>query len=215
VRAVTTPKGQPRVSVWARAAFGSVLVAAAAASTFVVLSPRGDVLDRPHALPSAALIQPKPLHETDEWTLPLPTPSPPPANAYAAVELHQMGSIQIPAIGLTQPVFDGVWLSVLDVGPGHWPGTAAFGGEGNVVIGGHRVTYGAPFRNLDRLRPGDTIALGSATETYTYRVTSSGVVDPGALWIADQHPGRTLTLFTCHPPGSYRYRYVVKAELVA
>ena len=70
-----------------------------------------------------------------------------------------MGSIQIPSLGLTQPVFDGVWLSVLDVGPGHWPGTAAFGGEGNVVIGGHRVTHGAPFRDLDRLRPDDVIML--------------------------------------------------------
>jgi LPXTG-site transpeptidase (sortase) family protein len=215
VRAVTTPIGRARVGVWARAGFGSLLIAASAASAFVALGPRGDALDRPRPLSNAALTHPAPLRGTDGWTLPLPTPSPPPADPYAPVELNQVGSIQIPALGLTQPVFDGIWLSVLDVGPGHWPGTAGFGGEGNVVIGGHRVTHGAPFRNLDRLGPGDPIVLSSSTETYTYRVTSSRVVDPDALWIADQHPGRTLTLFTCHPPGSYRYRYVVTAELVA
>jgi LPXTG-site transpeptidase (sortase) family protein len=204
-----------RIGVWARAAFGSLLIAASAAYAFVALGPRGDALDRPHPSATAAVADPAPLRADDAWTLALPTPSPPPADPYAAVELNQMGSIQIPALGLTQPVFDGIWLSVLDVGPGHWPGTAAFGGEGNVVIGGHRVTYGAPFRNLDRLGPGDSILLQGATATYTYRVISSGVVDPDALWIADQHPGHTLTLFTCHPPGSYRYRYVVTAELVS
>jgi len=30
----------------------------------------------------------------------------------------------------------------------------------------------------------------------------------------DQHPGRTVTLFACHPPGSAEFRYVVFGELV-
>ena len=32
--------------------------------------------------------------------------------------------------------------------------------------------------------------------------------------LVDQHPGRTLTLFACHPPGSAEFRYVVFGELV-
>jgi sortase (surface protein transpeptidase) len=34
------------------------------------------------------------------------------------------------------------------------------------------------------------------------------------VWIVDQHPGRTVTLFACHPPGSAEFRYVVFGELV-
>ena len=215
LHAVTPTMGGARIGVRARVAFGCLLIAASAASAFLALGPRDDALDRPHPLATAAIAHAALMRHNGTWTLPLPRPSPPPDDPYAAVELNQMGSIQIPALGLTQPVFDGIWLTVLDVGLGHWPGTAAFGGEGNVVIAGHRVTHGAPFRDLDRLGPGDSILLQSATATYTYRIISTGVVDSDALWIADQHPGHTLTLFACHPPGSARYRYVVTAELVA
>ena len=50
--------------------------------------------------------------------------------------------------------------------------------------------------------------------TFTYRVTRTQVVNWDAVWIVDQHPGRTVTLFACHPPGSAEFRYVVFGELV-
>ena len=39
-------------------------------------------------------------------------------------------------------------------------------------------------------------------------------MDPEAVQIADQTPQYTATLFACHPPGSARYRIVVKLQLV-
>ena len=41
--------------------------------------------------------------------------------------------------------------SSLRRGPGHYPGTPLPGARGTVAIAGHRTTYGAPFRRLDKL----------------------------------------------------------------
>jgi sortase A len=103
---------------------------------------------------------------------------------------------------------------VIDNGPAHWPGTAAFGGWGNVVLAGHRSTHTEPFRRAAELEAGDEIVLSDESGEYTYRVTGSQVVANTALWIVNQQPGRTLTIFTCHPIGSSAQRLVVHADLV-
>lgn len=53
-----------------------------------------------------------------------------------------MATISVPQLELDAAVYEGV-TSVLDTGPGHWPGTAASGGNGNLVITGHRSTSGS------------------------------------------------------------------------
>jgi len=120
----------------------------------------------------------------------------------------------IPTIGVEEVLLQGISLTVLDQGPGHWPGTAMPGGYGNTVVTGHRTTHGAPFRDLDQLEPGDEIHFEMADGTHVYEVTHSEVVTPDALWIVEQNPGHTATLFACHPPGSTSHRIVVFAELV-
>ena len=78
---------------------------------------------------------------------------------------------------------------MLDRGPGHWPGTAAPGGYGNVVVAGHRATFSQPFRHLDDLVPGDTVVLADDTGSYTYSVTGSKVVTPAEVDIVTQRAG--------------------------
>jgi sortase A len=46
-------------------------------------------------------------------------------------------------------------------------------------------------------------------------VTGTEIVPNTALWIVDQHPGRTLTIFTCHPIGSAAQRFIVHAQLMS
>lgn len=151
---------------------------------------------------------------TTTTTLALATPELAPADPRADVPVVEIGSISIPSIGLEHPVYEGVWLTVIDRGPGHWPGTPLPGGWGNAVFGGHRVTHSHPFFDLDRLAPGDEIAFDLADgSTHVYRVTEQFVVRPEDVWIVDQAPGRTLTLFSCHPKGSARQRIVIRAEL--
>jgi sortase A len=147
---------------------------------------------------------------TTAATLPVPAPAPDPN---AQEPEFKLGSIVIPKIGLVQELYEGVSLSSLDRGPGHWPGTALPGQPGNVVVAGHRVSHARPFRHLDQLVPGDQIIMTTNGVSYTYDVTGTQIVTPNDVWIVDQKPGHTATLFACHPPGSTRERIVVFAKL--
>ena len=115
---------------------------------------------------------------------------------------------------MTQNLYEGVELTVLNVGPGHWPGTAEPGGYGNTVIAGHRVTHSKPFRNVDQLVVGDDIFVSHNNKIFNYKVSGTEIVYPKDIWIVDQTPGFRLTLFACHPPGSASQRIVIYADLV-
>jgi sortase A len=142
-------------------------------------------------------------------------PERPPADPYADVPVVKVGTIEIPRIGLVHPVYEGIWLTVIDHGPGHWPGTAMPGQPGNTVFPGHRTTHSHPFRWLDRLAPGDEVIFRVDDAVHTYHVTSTEIVSPKALWVVDQTDEPTMTLIACHPPGSARERIVVKGELAS
>ena len=144
----------------------------------------------------------------------LPTPAAPPLDERAVEPVVVLGRIEIPRLGLDVPLNQGISLSTIDRGPSHWPGTALPGQIGNVVVAGHRVTNTRPFRYIDTLQPGDEIIFTVNGARSVYRVTGSEVVTPDAMRIVDQTPEPTATLFACHPPGSAKYRYVVKAALV-
>lgn len=151
---------------------------------------------------------------TTTTTVPaLPVPEPPPAPRAPEPRI-ELATLRIPKLELDTTLLKGVSLTVLDQGPGHWPGTALPGGWGNAVVSAHRTSHGGPFRHLDRLEVGDEVHFDVEGVTHTYRVTGSQIVDPYAMWIVDQKPGRTLTMFACHPPGSTRERIVVFGELL-
>ena len=54
---------------------------------------------------------------------------------------------------------EGVGTSPLRKGPGHYPDTPLPGEPGTVAVAGHRTTYLAPFRSVDRLRRGQPIVV--------------------------------------------------------
>ena len=148
-------------------------------------------------------------------TVALPIPEPPPAEDGTREPRVEVGSIEIPAIGLSTAMWEGIRLSTLDNGPGHWPGTAMPGEVGNAVIAGHRVSHHADFRHLDDLVAGDDVIMTTSSGRFVYKVLSSEIVKPDALWVVDQTPEATATLFACHPPGSVRERIVVHLALAA
>jgi sortase A len=147
-------------------------------------------------------------------TTTLPTPIAPPADTKAAEPVIELGTISIPAIDVEMGLYEGIRLTTLDLGPGHWPGTAMPGSQGNVVIAGHRVSKHQVFLRINELVVGDEIIFETdAGEVFVYVVTAAEVIDPTDLWIIDQTPEFTATLFACHPPGSTAQRYAVFAKL--
>lgn len=163
---------------------------------------------------------------TQEWATPSATPKGP---AVTVLERWVAGQgvarIYFPTLGRKQVhvVVEGVERADLKKGPGHYPGTALPGQLGNVVISGHRTTYGAPFNRLDELNPGDPVVIETRTAWFTYTVQRVFVVKPTAVAVTypvPDHPGaipsqRLLTLTTCNPKYSARQRLIVRGLLTA
>jgi sortase A len=136
-----------------------------------------------------------------------PLPVPPPGGA--------LDHLVIPAIGVDRYVVQGVGEAQLQMGPGHYPGTALPGQTGNVAIAGHRTTFGAPFFELNQLGPGDLIYLTDVTgTTWVYDVTHQWVVAPSDVSVLDATRAPVLTLTTCNPRFEATSRLVVRAVLV-
>jgi sortase A len=142
-------------------------------------------------------------------------PIEPPLNPRAKEPIVKIGEIHIPKIGLVHPVYEGVTLTVIDHGPGHWPGSAVPGQLGNAVFAGHRVTHSHPFRRIHEMVPGDDIIFKMQNGTFTYKMTGHQVVTPKDVHIVNPTTDATVTLFACHPPGSARQRYVVRGTFVS
>jgi sortase A len=138
-----------------------------------------------------------------------------PNDPYAPEPLQQIGTIEIPKIGLVHPIFHGITLRNIDHGPSHWPGTAMPGENGNAVFAGHRVTHTHPFLRINELVEGDQVIFTVNGVRSVYQVTGHEVVTPDNMGITKQTATPTATLFACHPPHSASYRYVVHLALVS
>jgi sortase A len=145
----------------------------------------------------------------------LPQPDPAPIDAYAEVPITQIGTMSIPKINLVTPIFEGVWLTVVDHGPGHWPNSAMPGRRGNSVFAGQRVTHTHPFFDMDLLAPGDKVIFDMPYGTFTYSVTGITIVQPEDFSIIFPTKTPTITLFACNPKHSAAQRIVTKAKLVS
>lgn len=131
--------------------------------------------------------------------------------------------LHVPALADYDPwvVVEGTSVADLKAGPGHIPGTALPGEVGNVVLSGHRTTYGAPFERFGDLEPGGLVVLETRDRWLTYTITGSQIVAPTAIEVTYPVPGdkgavpteQLLTLTTCHPKYSARQRLIVSATL--
>ncbi len=121
--------------------------------------------------------------------------------------------ISIPALRLHQVVVEGTSASDLTNGPGLMPGTALPGTPGNSVIAGRRVTFGAAFGALDKLRKGDRITIVDGAGTSLYRVTRSLVVTAGQQDVVAPTTDNRLTMITSDSSLFTNGRLVVQAKL--
>jgi sortase A len=144
-----------------------------------------------------------------------PTSAPPDTVAGPVALGNAAAQIRIPKIGVDKFVVEGVGVEDLKVGPGHYPDTPMPGQPGNSAIAGHRTTYGAPFGDLDQLKPGDPIQVTTAAGIFNYEVDHETVVDPSEVSVLDNTPDNRLTLTTCNPKFSAAQRLVVVAKMTS
>jgi sortase A len=125
-----------------------------------------------------------------------------------------IGHMEIPRLGLSVIVAEGMDTLTLQRAAGHIPGTAMPGEPGNVGIAGHRDTFFRPLRNV---RKGDIITFATPAGDYRYRVVSTKIVSPSDVKVLDPSASEILTLVTCYPfyyVGPAPNRFIVRAERV-
>jgi LPXTG-site transpeptidase (sortase) family protein len=96
------------------------------------------------------------------------------------------------------------------------------GKKGNFTLAAHRDGHGAKFHNIDKLKKGDPIVFETKDDWYVYKVyailpeTSKYNVKTLAAIPREsgkKKAGHYITLTTCTPVYTSRYRYVVWGEL--
>jgi sortase A len=120
--------------------------------------------------------------------------------------------LDIPRLGLSKFVVDGVGKSELDLAVGRIPGSAPFGGAGTVALAGHRDRQ---FKELRNIELGDTVRISTVEASYAYIVEGTRVVDPDAVEVLEASGYPKLTLVTCYPfryIGPAPWRFIVDAR---
>ncbi|MBE9507028.1 MAG: sortase [Chloroflexi bacterium] len=186
-------------------------------------SPTATPLPPTDVPPTVTSVVPTPPHTPTPTLVPTPIPTP-------ALPTR----IVIPSISLEAPVVPVSWHTVEvgdqaqtawevpDMYAAGWHETSApLGVEGNTVLNGHNTTNREVFRDLYALEAGDVITLYSGDRPYVYAVTEMLILPEAgqplevrvenAQYIMPTDDER-LTLVTCHPYGSLRYRLIVIAH---
>ncbi|WP_420824790.1 class E sortase [Streptomyces coryli] len=136
----------------------------------------------------------------------------------------------IPKLDVKVPIAEGIDKhKVLDRGMvGHYDKTPLktampWDKKGNFAVAGHRNTHGEPFRYINKLDPGDPVVVETKDKFYVYKVASTlpstspsntGVINPVPDDSGFTKPGRYVTLTTCTPEFTSKYRLIVWGKMV-
>ncbi|MFE2172738.1 class E sortase [Kitasatospora sp. NPDC059462] len=153
-------------------------------------------------------------------------PAPDPAKPETFEPGKGFAIIHLPKLGQKFPIAEGTAKGpVLDKGlVGHYTGTGMPADKaGNFALAAHRNTHGEPFRRINQLGKGDKIVVETATAYYTYEVSGGipetppsnvSVIKPVPNGAGYSGPGRYITLTTCTPEFSSKYRLIVFGKMI-
>ena len=145
--------------------------------------------------------------------------------------VSETNKLIIPKLNIDVPVHFGISNDTSTInkammnGVAHFmvPGASSYPGQiGNTVISGHSAgdiyssnPYKFIFSGLERLVVGDLIYIDYNKVRYTYRMTGSRTVEPNDVSSLKYEGNKAiLTLITCWPLGTSRYRLLVEAEQI-
>ncbi|MEU1051517.1 class E sortase [Streptomyces sp. NPDC005876] len=162
----------------------------------------------------------------DNWAQDAPGPSGP----GALNTKDGIGFLHVPALSKGEILVEkGTSMKVLNDGvAGYYtdPVKAELpmtGKKGNFSLAAHRDGHGAKFHRIDKLRKGDPIVFETKDTWYVYKVY--GILPETSKYNVEvlagvpeesgrEKAGHYITLTTCTPVYTSRYRYVVWGELV-
>lgn len=127
----------------------------------------------------------------------------------------RLGSITMPSLDQSWPIFEGTDDEQLALGVGHYVGSVMPGMNDNSILSGHRTGV---FKRLGELEINELILVQTELGTFTYQVRSFRVVDRADLTVIGPTPSAVLTLTTCYPfnsPTRTTDAFLVEADLVS
>ncbi len=138
---------------------------------------------------------------------------------------HNFG-IVIEKIGVNAPIIadvdvtkEEIYNKALENGVAHAKGTAYPGTDNNIYLFAHSSLnfwqlgeYATVFNLIRKLEKGDRIVLFYQNDIYDYRVEKKEILDGfDTSPLTRQYENETLTLQTCHPPGTTMRRLIITA----
>lgn len=145
-------------------------------------------------------------------------------------KIKGVGLLRVPRFGkdFEVPILDGLDDATLARGVGRGTEGAEPGEVGNLILSGHRVTHGEPFRDFPKLKAGDEVIVETRTHIYKYKLRDGGTdirVDFSTswpLWPVPSPDAETtepteplVTLITCSELFHTKDRNVVVGELTS
>ena len=131
---------------------------------------------------------------------------------------HLIGSVSIPKIDVSIPLFDTITNQILENGAGVLQGTSMpTGGKGtHSVISAHRgLAERLLFRHLDQLKKEDFFLVESVGKTLAYEVIEIRTVKPDETDFLKLEPESDLvTLLTCTPYMINSHRLIVTGKRI-
>ncbi|PTC10944.1 class C sortase [Bacillus wiedmannii] len=128
------------------------------------------------------------------------------------------GTVSIPKINEELPIYLGASQENLSKGIGQIEGTSLpIGGKDtHAVLAGHRGYHGAKmFRHLDWLTDGDLFYVKVFGKQQEYKVVGREIINPNQVDKLNVIKGKDkVTLLTCEPYTSSKYRLLVYGERV-
>lgn len=123
-----------------------------------------------------------------------------------------LGTLKIPAIGVTAKVYEGTTSAVLNKGAGHFVDSSIW--NGNVCIAAHNRGTNAYFGEIHTLEYDDTIEFTTKRGTRTYRVYNVEKISVNDTSNLQATGDNIITLITCVKNQADYYRWCVQAIAV-
>ena len=123
-----------------------------------------------------------------------------------------LGTLSVPAIGLTVKVYQGTDNATLAKGAGHFTDTSVW--NGNVAIAAHNRGVNNHFGKIHTLNMGDKITYTTKLGTRSYTVCSVAKISVDDLSVLNDSAENIITLVTC-VMDQPSYRWCVQAKATA
>ena len=125
-----------------------------------------------------------------------------------------IGTINIPILDKTFPIYEGTGTEELKKGVGHFIDSVLPGVQDNSVLSAHRDTL---FNEIWKLKTGDKIIINMDSEEFVYEVINTRIVNKNDRTVIVPTKDAILTLTTCYPfnyIGTTSERYIVSSILI-